>query len=73
MLLLLWSHRHRVRHVITLRAVAAEVVADEPEFVGHAGGERAGPGAPGESVAVVEVPTSSAVPPAGLGNGSGID
>ena len=31
-----------MRHVITLRPVAAEVLADEPEFVGHAGGERAG-------------------------------
>ena len=48
-----------MRHVITLRAVAAEVVADEPEFVGHAGGERAGPGAPGETVVVVEMPASS--------------
>ena len=31
-----------MRHMITLRPVAAEVVADEPGFVGHAGGERAG-------------------------------
>ena len=52
-------HRDGVRHVITLRPVAAEVVADEPEFVGQAEGERAGPGAPGEAVVVVEVPAGA--------------
>ena len=55
---------HCVRHVITLRSVAAKVVADEPEFVVTPG--VSGPAARTETVVVVEVPASSAVPPAGM-------
>ena len=58
------AHRHRVSHVITLRPVAAELVADEPEFAGHAGGDRAGRDHGGDGRG--RGAGSWAVPPAGL-------